>query len=129
MTATAVRHTSKVRARVVELHEAGWPPKRIVELLQGEGVDPCPNTATVWRWTKPEKYEAQVAARRGRGPYTFAWPGYCSQEWKLQRMRALRETGISYAAVAAVMSLDFPADPVMSEYVVRTKLNSMAMSA
>lgn len=118
---TAVRHTTSMQARVLELHEAGWKPAGIERLLAKEspGV-PTPTRQTVWRWTHPEEAEARVAKRRAaEAKYTGGWPGICSPEWKQQRMRAMRSAGLSYNAIATIMRLDFPRDAPMTEHQVR----------
>lgn len=113
-----VRHRASTKARVIELYEAGWTkPSEIIMHLERDGL-PVPSRNTLWAWTHPEKAAEQTqrdleGARRWRlQQASFAWPGVRGPEWKLQRMRVLREAGLSLDAVAAVMSIDFPVTPI-----------------
>jgi hypothetical protein len=50
-----------LRAR--ELRESGWPPKRVRELLDAEGLG-APSVATIYLWTNPEYHERHREATR-----------------------------------------------------------------
>ena len=126
-TATSRPLTAPVRARALELHEAGWGPTQIEKILAAEFPDrACPSRGTIWRWANPDAYRGQVERRRALSAanYSGGWPGVCSPEWKIQRMRVLRAAGLSYSAIAAVMHVDFPADRKLTEYLVSTALST-----
>lgn len=120
---STIRHKISTKLRVIELYEAGWLPAEIQELLRQEGIEPAPSRNTIWAWTHPRKAEKQARrdlakTRRWRTERaSFSWPGVRGPEWKLERMRRLRDTGLSYAAIAKVMSFDFPSAPLTASQV------------
>lgn len=106
------RHPMSVVTEARRLHAAGWNDVQIVNLLAREGV--TVTKATVGRWVKPkreqtwraecERFGAVRAAERGGKPLgrRDARP-----EYKLARMQALRELGVSFNSIAKVMGFDF----------------------
>lgn len=119
---SAVRHKMSTKLKVVELYEAGWKPAEIERILHDEGM-PVPSRNTMWIWTHPKAAAEQArrdvaVARRWRvGAATFAWPGVRTPEWKVGRMRALRQTGMSFSAITKVMNVDFPNEPLTEDEV------------
>ncbi|PTL55784.1 hypothetical protein [Paraconexibacter algicola] len=117
---TTVRHTSRTRARAVELRNAGWSLRQVRELLAAEGYHPAPTVPTLSRWTNPAREEEHRRANRARArgdATTYAWPGVRSAEWRLGRMRALDAAGVSDRDIARVMTLDFPHSPITVDQV------------
>lgn len=109
-------HTGRTKARVIELHQSGWKPAEIRDVLRREGYAPIPARNTIWAWTNPEKADAgdRRRIRRYREQRveraSFQWPGVRTSLWKFGRMKALRGLGVSYADIARVMYLDFGDD-------------------
>lgn len=120
-----VMYADHVADRARELHAAGFPKKRIAKIVADEFGLPAPPTAnTITAWVDPELAERWKDANRIRKRHrlrsatlSVVQGAARSDDWKLERMRALREGGLSYRAVAAVMSLDFPDDPVTEDQV------------
>lgn len=119
----ARRYTSGDKAEAIMLKGGGWNAAEITRLMQAAGR---PVTYTAVRlWVDDEAAELQRARdrryrRRKRAQTeTFAWPGRVSGGWKLRRMRALSEAGVSCSAIAALMTFDFPDDPQLSAGQVR----------
>lgn len=106
---SAVRHSVVVMRRARELREAGWAIPRIRDILEKEhAVRPSKDTITRWLDPAVAERRAQAAREKRAESATFGWSGWHpSPSWKLGRMRALRDAGVSYAAVAKVMSVDF----------------------
>lgn len=125
-----VRHRASTKARALVHAEIGSGPREIQRLLAGEGVDPVPSVNTIWTWCNPKKASLQAqrdlaVARRWRlGHASFAWPGVRGPEWKLARMRVLDGAGVSAAAIARVMAVDFPKDNRLTEAQVRRALHT-----
>lgn len=95
-------HPSNVVARARTLHEAGWRCGEIPAILHRElGV--CPHEVTVRRWIDPDYAEAQKLSKERSGRQMRKW-GWRS---RLRRLRELREIGLSFSAIAALMSHDF----------------------
>jgi hypothetical protein len=93
--------------RVIEfarrLHERGADVGRIRVALQKRGH--CPSRNTVKRWVDPDFAEATRRGKRRGGR-----PGpHPRKTWRrrLERMQELRDLGVSYPSIAAVMSNDF----------------------
>ncbi len=106
---SAVRHSVVVMRRARELRDAGWAIPRIREILAKEHAV-RPSNDTIARWLDPAVAErrAQAAREKRAEVATFGWSGWHpSPSWKLGRMRALRAAGVSYAAIAKVMLVDF----------------------
>lgn len=85
---------------------------------------------TLWTWTHPKK-AAKTAARendrqraRRAATASLAWPGVRGPEWKVARMRALSDAGLTPTAIASVMRLDFPKDPPLFARHVRAALRT-----
>lgn len=115
---SGVRHKASAKARAIELRQAGWSLSEIRALLTREGVRPVPSPNTIWCWVN-EKANARQNAHKRRADRArrlarseFRWPGVRSTDWKLARMRRLKEAGMSCAAIAIVMSIDFPDTPL-----------------
>lgn len=103
----------KVVTRARELVAAGWSAERTAELLGEEGVPVGINTVRRWtdqktRLADQERDRARAARKAraaGAGPMG---PRHATPEFKLARMRALRETArLKDAQIARVMALDF----------------------
>lgn len=100
------RYSSIVVQRAREHVEAGWSAYRTAFLLEDEfGVRP--NLTTVRIWTDPE-YAAGFTVRN-RERMRESWqrrnpvrPQRVSPARAVQRMEALREAGLSFAAVGKV---------------------------
>lgn len=112
--------------RVRELNAAGWTPTQMLEVLEREGFS-VPSLTTIYLWLRPDYRErskqatARRAARRSAATSDLRWPAKRSPEWKVARMRQLRdETCLSFAAIAAVMTHDFPDTPVTARSVEHT---------
>jgi transposase len=113
------RHPMTVITAARRLAEADWRPFEIVEILQREyGVTVERNT--VARWIDPAKQQAadQRARQRRRreaaekdGRIARHITRCATGEFKFARMRALRDRGLSPAAIATVIEFDF-GDPI-----------------
>lgn len=107
-----------------DLHAGGWKPTAIRRLL-GEAGHEQPSVYTIHQWTNPTYKERQLAQHRRRdaertaAQSDFRWPNSRSTTWRLRRMETLRGLGLSYVAVAKVMSHDFPDAPVTCHEVER----------
>lgn len=118
-----VRHKVQTKVRANQLREAGWSLLQIQAILEREGVRPVPSQNTIWTWVTAKAHTRQntqkrLADRARRIAVSeFRWPGVRSPEWKLARMRRLREAGMSCAAIATVMTIDFPDTPVTQSQV------------
>ncbi|HEU4722006.1 MAG TPA: hypothetical protein VFS59_11640 [Gemmatimonadaceae bacterium] len=110
---SAVRHPVSMMVRAQELRDAGWATTRIGALLAREFGCPAPSVNTIWCWVQPGARDRQTAAQRAQqrrdraAAASFSFPGRRSPQWKLGRLRALRGQGLSLAAIAGVMRLDF----------------------
>jgi hypothetical protein len=112
---TATRYPAKMAARACELRIAGWTIPQIERLLVDE-FGSCPSETTIRKWTDPGFHERVTAAQRerrrrresathsGRFPSNFTT---FTDEFKWARVRSLRGLGVSYEAIARVMSFDF----------------------
>lgn len=115
-------HSTATLRRVYELNEAGWTPTQMLLVLADEGFD-RPSLTTIYLWLRPDYRErSRVAnqrrsARRSASSGSFHWPARRSPEWKLARMRVLKDAGLSCEAVATVMTLDFPDTPLTGNQV------------
>ena len=111
------RHTIRTVTRARELAAAGWNPADIRRLLIQDGYVDDVGKETVGRWVGEISHEAwrervdvrlmRRAAERGRKPMGVM---SARPEFKLARARTLRDQGLSFAAVAKVMSFDFRED-------------------
>lgn len=116
-----------VQDRARELHEARWPLRTITEILAREfAMDKPPRANTVNEWVNPKLLKQRRAEDRVRHRHhrqaDFSYPGRRSPEWKVGRMRALDAAGLSCAAIAKVMAVDFPDDPSLTDHQVRYAL-------
>jgi hypothetical protein len=91
----------------VELVEAGWSVYRTVRLMRAEGL---PVTdGTVRRWTDPEFNRREIErvtrnARKRRA--SDREPAQChTDDFKLERMRELRDRDLSYHAIGQVAAV------------------------
>ncbi len=107
------RHPMTVVTQARRYAEAGWKPMEIVRFLADDGI--VVSLRSVIRWTNPDVVRADlrhsIARRRrdatrrsGRLAMHITNP---TPEFKLTRMRALRELPVSYTAIAKVMAFDF----------------------
>ncbi len=99
-------YPGNVREFARRLHEQnGWTGYRIRLALKLRGYTPLPAEATIKGWIDEDYREERNRRRRKGRPFPRtrmrAWRG------RLERMRELREIGISYTAIAALMSHDF----------------------
>lgn len=126
------RYSARTVIRACELREAGWSCAKIADFLSQElGVRPAPNTVLLW--TDPKQAARQSVrvrighqrARRKRLTGRMPAVSNLSPEFKAIRARALRESGLSFNAIAKVMTFDFPQEPVDAQqirYALRTGL-------
>jgi len=107
------RHPIKVVVRAREHVRAGWSIAETTRLLEREfGVTVDPRS--VRRWTS-DRYRralerAERERRRRRSMEAGArpmGPSHATEEFKLARMRKLRELGLSASDIAALMGHDF----------------------
>jgi hypothetical protein len=118
------RHPITVVTRARELAAGGWGAEEIVRLLARDGV--TVDARSVRRWTDAkvrreyERHERERQARRARTAGTGPMgPRHATPEYKLARMRALRESaGLKDAQIARVMAHDF-GDEISREMVAR----------
>lgn len=107
------RHPITVVTRARELVAAGWSPEEAVGLLARDGVTVDPRS--VRRWTdvkvrrgfedRDRERQAQRAAAAGGRPMG---PHHATPEFKLARMKALREeVQLKDAQIARAMRHDF----------------------
>jgi hypothetical protein len=102
------RHPITVVTRARELARGGWGPEEIVRLLARDGV--TVDARSVRRWTDAkvqrayERHERERQARRAKAAGTR----HATPEYKLARMRALREhVSLKDAQIARLMRHDF----------------------
>ncbi|HEY4452342.1 MAG TPA: hypothetical protein VGN13_12205 [Solirubrobacteraceae bacterium] len=101
------RYTSKIIARASEHVAAGWTVARTIDLLESE-FGSRPHATTVRLWTD-EKYAKRHRAanrarsrRRWRETHPLAPIQRTTGEWRLARMRQLRDAGLSHEAIGVV---------------------------
>ena len=100
-------HDGRTRARAVELVAAGWSVYRTVRLMRAEGLYVTENT--VKRWTDPDFNRREIervtrSARKRRA--SGRQPAQChTNDFKLERMRELRDRGLSYHAIGQVAAV------------------------
>lgn len=110
---TGVRHTTGTVLAAKQLYEAGWPPPSIARILQERGVDPAPHVRTIRLWVVPGEADRRAARRRDsrqRLQAATAVVGqgrYQSARLRLERLRRLRDAGMSYSALAIIAHVDF----------------------
>lgn len=114
-------YPANVREFARRLYGHGYTAYRIRKSLIARGYDPAPSQNTILCWVDDEYREIQRLNQRRflpAGPKRAkAW------EARMDRMCALRDTGLSYRSIAAVMSLDFE-DVELSEHQVRAIFNA-----
>lgn len=84
----------------------GWTPYRIRKAIVGRGIEPVPSEHTIRTWVDDDYRDEHL--KRGRN-YRPAGPAR-QRAWgrRLARMEELRnEVGLSFRAIAALMSHDF----------------------
>ena len=115
-------HPVKVKARALQLVEAGWVPRRASMLLAREGVLVAPST--IARWSKPnERHKRAERARKRRsaraktGRRTIT---RVSDDWKLERIRELAARGVKPRAIGQVAAVWWGEE--LSEHQVRRLL-------
>lgn len=52
--------------RARELHATKWSQREIEARLAIEGYRPLPSLTTIWEWTHPDQYRAQLDRRNAR---------------------------------------------------------------
>lgn len=114
---TAVRHSAATMLEAQRLAAAGWTSQGIVRVFARNGI--TVTERTVKRWVDPDfaakrrrsqvlrEREKNAAARGGR----LAGPPR-SPEFRQARIESLAKLGVSMAAIAKVMSFDFPNEPI-----------------
>jgi hypothetical protein len=117
----APRHSTQTVAEARRLHAAGWTVYSIAKLMRRRGSRV--SDTTIAGWVNPEladrrrREEAQrarvISARRCRGRLGAGPPR--SPEFRFERMRSLRAMGVAYSAIAAVMTFDFPGEPITAD--------------
>jgi hypothetical protein len=99
------RYPANIREFARRLYQSGWSAYKIRQNLIARGYDPVPSQNTILCWVDDEYREIQrLNQRRFRpaGPKRArAW------EARLDRMRQLRDAGLSFSSIAIVMTLDF----------------------
>lgn len=118
-----VEYPASMVAKARSLAEGGWRPAQIRRLLADEH-ERVPTLSTVIHWvdeTEARKHrDAQRNIMRKAGAKgSLRLPQNRSSVWRMARMRALRDAGLSHQAVATVMSFDFPDFPVTRREVER----------
>ena len=123
----ARRYPASAVIRARELRDAGWSLRQITRLMRREFGVPVPQS-TVACWVDDEqarkqrlrsynahrrRWNAKVTGRLGSPHLTL--------DFKLIRLRALHEHGLSPGSIARVMSFDFPDEP-LTEHQVRYSL-------
>ena len=98
------RHTVAAVTRARQLASAEcWSLREIAEILTSEGyTESPPHAATIRIWTKPD-----VARRNAEQKQAFNQKA--SEQARLERMQRYRNAGVSYAAIARVLNVDFGA--------------------
>ena len=111
----ANRHSMPLVREARQLGRAGWTPHQIAGIFRKRGVDPCPPPNTIRYWLRggldmekqrelDRRHKARVRAERSGGRIVSR---AATPEFKVARIRGLRELGVSYAAIAKVMTFDF----------------------
>lgn len=119
-------HRAATKVRAQQLRKAGWQLTEICRILEFEGYTPVPHFSTVSRWFVERDGESSSVDRRRAARVKhgkFTWPGNAGPEWRHERMRRLRHAGLSYHAIAIVMTHDFP-DAPRTEWGVRHELGA-----
>lgn len=107
-----VTYPAAVMRRACELREAGWTLRQVAAMI-AEETGATPTDMTVLRWTNEkwdEREKARARERRAAQASVRASFALTSPEFKLARMRAIHDRGVSCQAIAAVMALDFGDD-------------------
>lgn len=104
---TQRRYSPRLVEFVRRLGEHGYRTCEAEAAVAKLGVAPRPSRDTIKRWLDPDREEAmRMARRKGNlpGPRPrVAW----TWQRRLERMRTLRELGLSFTALAAVMNHDY----------------------
>lgn len=100
-------HDGKTRARAIELVDAGWSVYRTVRIMRKEGL--YVTDGTVKRWVDPKFNELEIErvtrnGRKRRASSRQPARGY-TDDFKLERMRELRERGLSFLAIGQVAAV------------------------
>lgn len=124
-----VRHSSDHVAEAQRLFAGGWSRYQIAKLFRRRGVSVDENTISAWvdperadRDRRRQAERARILAARRSGGRLGAGPRR-GPEFRQARMTSLRGLGMSYDAIAKVMSFDFPGEPVR-EWQVKDALRS-----
>lgn len=100
-------HSGKVRARALEHLDAGWSVYATARLMRAEGMPVA--QSTLKRWADPKFHRAEIerAARNGRRRRAVSRQPARSytDEFKVERMRELRERNLSLLAIGQVAAV------------------------
>ncbi len=106
-------HPAKVREFCRRLYQDyERTPSEIRKQLADRGYEPLPGWATILCWADPEYNRSRLARARSRhaqrrgGELRRNTPKR-GWHYRLERLEELRSIGISYRAIAALMSYDF----------------------
>lgn len=122
-----VQHPAKVMVRAQELRAADYGITAVQRILAGEGHHVSYNTVRCW--TEPEfrtrmlDQKNRAARAKRAAASSFQRLGQVGPEWLLARMRVLSGAGVSAAAIARVMAIDFPDLPNLTPRQVWDALN------
>lgn len=103
-------------------HDNGWTVSRIIAALAKRGHHPAHNTVLAWvdeDYAEARRRATRIAMRRknGGGPGRLTRRRQHPADMRLQRMRDLRSVGLSYRAIAALLSFDFEDVEISAEQV------------
>jgi hypothetical protein len=124
-----VEYTANVREFARRLHEQnGWGVAEIRAALSKHGHLPAHNTVLCWIdddycEERRERGRIEMRRRNGSGPGKLRQRRVNPWDSRLDRMRDLRGIGLSFRAIAALMSHDFGVDLTANrvEYLLKEK--------
>ena len=106
---SGIRYPSSAVVRAIELRAAGWSFRRIASLIEREtGYRPA--ATTVQLWCSPHAYQERLRNTRRRCDARRKALQHkplvrTTAEWRLERMRELRDRGLSFAAIGQVAAV------------------------
>ena len=111
------RYPAAVMQTARRMSAGGWTAQEIRDYFLRHGIRPAPHWTTIKVWTDEayaerhaEKRAAHNRSRSAAKTGRLGRPDH-TPEFKLSRLRALRETGMSTATVAQLMRFDY-GDPI-----------------
>jgi len=116
-------YDSSTICRARELHAAGWGVADICRIIRTErGVQPARSTVHYWvndDFAERRRTETRVQKRKRIASTTSGSmrSNHRTVEFRIARMRALDQAGLSMESIAKVMALDFPDEPLTSHQV------------